>query len=625
MRLRLPWFVAALALVAGPAKAAAPSPPVPVTNHVEMQYDVQADGQYSATIHIRRTAGDAAGAASLRQLPWQYSPSREKVQVVSAYVLKANGDKLPVSPNAIQDRPSPDRFSDARSKLIPFYNIAPGDSVVVELHDTVFKPRLPGVFSLGLVYGRGEAWDATVTVNVPDGVTLQSEAVGPQVVDDGSDQTYSWHYKNDSVLAEDPGVLAPVTRLPRLVVTTAKDWTQIGRLYASLALPQAKVTPAVQKAADAAAATGYTQREIATKLFDWVRDTIHFHAEPLGQGDITPLPADKVLADKSGDSADEAVLLKAMLAAKGIDSDLVLIDTDSVYRLSVPAPFVQLNHVLLYLPQFSAYADPTVAFSEIGMLPFGAYGKPAVFAVPTGEVRRTIPVLTPDAATLDYDSTAHIASQGMIEGDSVTTATGPFAVSLLLAAHLFAAPDSGNRPMQQLQASGEIGTGGFRFPPTIGRGGVVLPAHYAISLWPQLTPDNRLALPEGLRLQPRAGDLLIGALGTPLPATVPTPCFAGRETETISLDVGPGYRVTQLPADTTIDDPAFQYKTHWSVVGSIITVRRALISRLAVPVCEGKTRAAAAAALLAIGADYGARVALQPVATGANATNAGMK
>jgi hypothetical protein len=42
-----------------------------------------------------------------------------------------------------------------------------------------------------------------------------------------------------------------------------------------------------------------------------------------------------------------------------------------------------------------------------------------------------------------------------------------------------------------------------------------------------------------------------------LPTSEPTPCFAGRQVSTVTLDVGPKYRVTQLSADRTIANDAF--------------------------------------------------------------------
>ncbi len=94
---------------------------------------------------------------------------------------------------------------------------------------------------------------------------------------------------------------------------------------------------------------------------------------------------------------------------------------------------------MLYLPEWSVYADTTVGVARFGELPFADYGKPVVRAVASGEVLGAIPILAPGAADMTLTTTAHLTADDMIVGDSRTEATGPFAVALRLAAKRFAA------------------------------------------------------------------------------------------------------------------------------------------------------------------------------------------
>lgn len=609
-----------------PAAAQSEAPPVAITNRVDLHYDVQADGQYTEILHIERRAGTDAAARSLRVFPWEYSPSHEQVESITAYTLKANGEKIPIDSGLIRDQaPDPSArtatLTDDHAKLIPFLELTAGDSIVVDLREHVSRPRLPGIFSVALLYDRTQAWDdARVSVTVPDSITLRSEAVGltasgPESGTGAPVHNYSWRYHNTEIVRDDPGVLAPVERLPRLLITSAADWNQIGHAYAALALPQAAVTPLIQKTADAQAAAFNDHRAIAEQLFDWVRDNINYQAVPFGQSNVTPESADAVLKARTGDSGDEAVLLSALLAAKGIASDLVLIDVDNVYRLSVPVPFAQLNHVMLYLPEFSAYADPTETTSRIGALPFDEYGKPVVYAVATGDAVHATPILAPNAATLTFTTTAHLTNDGVIAGDSGTVATGPFALSLLRTAQVILSEGADNAGTGQIHAEGDRGTGKFELPPVLAsNGGELLAGHFEVSAWPHISADYKMSLPEGLRAQARAGDVLIGPLDPTIPADAPTPCFAGRESESTTLDLGDKYRVVHLPEDRTIEGDAFKYTSHWSSEGSVVAVHRALVSRVTQPLCEGKLRQQAAAALHGILDDYSQQVSLQPVA-----------
>ena len=118
-----------------------------------------------------------------------------------------------------------------------------------------------------------------------------------------------------------------------------------------------------------------------------------------------------MLTTRIGDSQDHAVLLSALLAAKGIASEPVLINLDMLYRLGIPVPFAQLNHVMLYLPEFGpSMPTPRWVHARFGELPFAEYGKPVVRAVATGEVLGAIPVLAPGAATMTLTTTAHLTA-----------------------------------------------------------------------------------------------------------------------------------------------------------------------------------------------------------------------
>src|SRR5262249_4441653 len=75
-----------------------------------------------------------------------------------------------------------------------------------------------------------------------------------------------------------------------------------------------------------------------------------------------------------------ATLMSALLAAKGIASEYALINTAPVYQLDATPQVASFNHVILYLPEFDLYADPTAAVSFVGRLPRVDRGKPVLRA-----------------------------------------------------------------------------------------------------------------------------------------------------------------------------------------------------------------------------------------------------
>src|ERR1043166_8205191 len=75
--------------------------------------------------------------------------------------------------------------------------------------------------------------------------------------------------------------------------------------------------------------------------------------------------------------------MTALLTAKGIASELVLINGGNAHTLDLPATLAALNHVMIYLPEFGRYDDPTASFSSFGALS-ETYDKPAVHLSASG-------------------------------------------------------------------------------------------------------------------------------------------------------------------------------------------------------------------------------------------------
>jgi hypothetical protein len=72
-----------------------------------------------------------------------------------------------------------------------------------------------------------------------------------------------------------------------------------------------------------------------------------------------------VIANRYGDCKDVTTLMSALLAAKGVASEYALINTSPVYQLDATPQVASFNRVILYLPEFDLYADPTVAVSFV--------------------------------------------------------------------------------------------------------------------------------------------------------------------------------------------------------------------------------------------------------------------
>jgi len=382
--------------------------------------------------------------------------------------------------------------------------------------------------------------------------------------------------------------------------------------YARLAEPKTVVTPRVQAKADEITAGIDDRRAQARAIYEWVSLHIRYVALYLGAGGVDPHAADEILANGYGDCKDHTVLFAALLRAKGIPSNPVLVNLGNAYSLSTPPTMAQLNHAISYLPEFDLYADTTSGVTAFGTLPFQEYGKPAVIVGAEGEALRHLPLLEPGLASITTTTQAHLDLDGAILGTTRTEATGPAAAALRLTARWVQTAGHEGAARQRLVALGEPGTGIFQFAsPENLSPSYAIDGKFTLDPQPEILEGDSFAPALGLQILIRPGDFLIGPLNRPTLSTQEnTPCFSGRQIEDLALDLPEGQKPQRLPKDRHIENPAFTYTTHWSMDGQTLRVRREFTTSLDQPLCTGKLRQEAATALTEIRRDHRAKVVL---------------
>ena len=269
---------------------------------------------------------------------------------------------------------------------------------------------------------------------------------------------YQWRYSAPAV-AEDPAVLSPLDRAPRLFASTFPDWQTFSRSYAALARPRAALSPRIQAVADQVTAGIDDRREQARRVYDWVSRHIRWVAIWVGNGNFVPHAAEDVLAQGYGDCKDQAVLLIALLRAKGIEAEMVLINLAPSYTLSGPPTYTAFNHVIVYSPELDVYMDTTAGGAPFGTLRAEEYGKPILVVTDAGSAPDQTPVLPPGLATERLRTTMRLEQDGRIIGESVSEAAGPYATALRQTAMLVFAQGGQRAAAERLRALGEPGQG----------------------------------------------------------------------------------------------------------------------------------------------------------------------
>jgi len=307
-----------------------------------------------------------------------------------------------------------------------------------------------------------------------------------------------------------------------------------------------------------------------------------------------------------GDCKDHSVLFSALLKAKGIESDIVLINSADSYTLSQVPSVRQFDHVIVYLPEFDMYADTTAGVAPFGTLPFDEYGKPVVHAVKSGAVVRRTPVLGKDGATATLKNSARIDEHGDIYGELTLSTSGPFSISardIALDIQRTGQTRYAQGRLERVAASGHAKFD-FASPSELG-------PDYTISSTYAFQPHNEWlsgragTMFRGILPAPAAGDFMMGpAFDASLDGTDATACYSGRVVEELSLKAPPGREFGKLPDDAAIKTAHLEFTARWSREGSQIAVRREFVSEIAEPLCSGELRAETAKALKQIRSYY---------------------
>lgn len=609
-------IIAAGTLCIGEAILAAEVSPV-IVKYDHDETVVGADRHATRTLRLRLQATNDAAAAQIAEQPVPYNESMQTLDILEAYTLKANGERIPVTRDAIhtqQRRESPQQshYNDLRQKVIVYPNVAGGDSIVLTARWRQVEHYIPGhVFFTQSYAPTHPIEEASETIIVPKDYPLHVEHHGGRFeTETGRDTiTYRWRYSPAVPQDDKPPFIDPDDHGPRLYLSSLRSYEELGRAYAELALSKVVVTPSIQELADDLTAGVSDRREQAQRIYNWVSRNIRYIALSFGDRAIIPNDAASVLEVGYGDCKDHSVLLMALLKAKGIDSEIVLIDSGTKYTLSKVPRMAQFDHVIVYLRAFDLYVDATAGVAPFGTLPFGEYGKPVVHAIRTGDVVRRTPLL--QSTTVAVKTDASFDSDGRVNEDSTIEAEGPFSIAFRTSAQAVQSEGVSRYIASRVRngSTGASGTIDFTDP-------LVLHPSYVIRSRIKHEPTpNWLSGGASFRMlrpfvrTPYAGDFLMGPLSQRgLSEDDPMACYTGRITEELSFTPPPGRRFASLPDDAAIATANLEFTSRWSMDGDRVIQKTEFTTRIDQPLCTGNVRKETQKVLLQIGNYHGRAV-----------------
>ncbi len=550
-------------------------------------YVIDEDGRWTGVFEAERKAHDAQAARDGARIDLSYAASSQRIEILEAATLKADGRRLPVADDKIIDiAPQVSRevalYTDNRTRSIVFPNVEAGDSIRFAYRLTTFDLTWPG-------YSRSNAWRTPHRTKLserifdrPAGMPLGVEHHGGdyriEQVGDRVRQILSW--RNEKSTPAEAGSTSSADWGPRFAVSTFKSYAEIGNHYANLHATASAVTPDVAAlAADIVGATTDRAQQ-ARLLFAWVTRNIRYVAVSVGQGKLTPTAASETIRNRYGDCKAIVSLLAALLAARDIAGEPALINVTVTSYVLPETPIAAFDHVILYIPEFDRYLEPTSQYSSFGTLPWSHYDKPVLHAVAGKSRTSRVPRERVEDNVAETHTVATIGSDGRITGTTREKASGTMATDL----KTLATGASEATAKAQLRRFGPPGTGKWtKRGRDASAATVELSAEFKLTDEIDLGAGEALTPPAGLRFLVRPGAFLVGTHDTA--RVYPFPCHAGRQTETIEVILPAGFRPARLPADRSWKTSIAEYRSVYALRGETLYVRREFVAHPESQVC----------------------------------------
>jgi hypothetical protein len=354
-------------------------------------------------------------------------------------------------------------------------------------------------------------------------------------------------------------------------ITSFPNFQALGDAYWSESKDKIEVTPDIKRIADQATKSLSDKRQQAAALYDWVVNNIRYVAVELGRGGYIPHNSGGILANRYGDCKDYAVILCSLLAAKGIESFPVLInsgESDWLPKVAAPEAF---NHAIVWIPSLQLYLDSSAGYAPFGVLPLGDRARMALLAGTESKLI-AMPRGDPEANAISTLIEMTVQPDGSVEGKSSAELSG-YAEVLW---RMILDKSASSRVVSQLLAQyRQTGTGSMEtvHPRVISR-----PLHVNV----QFTLEDAVAIPGpascripvGFSLAPMESLSVISRMNE-----IQRPLLFGalKVVERYTLTFPKDIHIDTAPKSTEFENEVGRFKSAYAVKGQSVTVERTFV------------------------------------------------
>ena len=542
-------------------------------------------------------------AESQADLP--YNSTFSNLEILEAYTITPQGEKIPVAANAIRtveddNSSGAAMFSDQKHKIIIFPKVTPGSRTYYKAKLTTFKPLLPGYFYTRLTLSpNAEVKHYEYNLSYPESLKLYFDIKGvKQTRDENKDgfEHVRYTYSNLKAKPKEQHQVANSDFAPYIHISSMATQAEFAKVYEARIASKSWVTPEVQKLADeitkgidkgidkkgATDPTRDVKKEQARAIYNWVTRNIRYVAIYLGDGGIIPHDANSIIRNRYGDCKDHNALLIALLSAKGIHATSALINSGSAFvvpKLPVLGPF---NHVITYILAWDLYLDSTAEMAPFGVLPNSEVDKPTLLTK-LGTVGRT-PKAKKEDNQMVTGINMIIEKDGQIKGKAHTKYFGASEISARYKYEGVETTYAEKFVKNQLAKFRQTGEG-------------KISTSYVYDLDRPFTSDSEFTL-DAIANVPGPGAMTVpvglapGELAMiandrpPEKFTLPYTCATRMVGEAYQITFPSNTKVTRIPPDVTYEKAGIKYESTYTERNNSLLVTRKLAIQRPGAVCQ---------------------------------------
>jgi transglutaminase-like putative cysteine protease len=602
------------------ATAVSPEERAPSTMERDVHlFTIQKDGSIEERDDTILRADTASGVDDIAQRYVWFNKDIEQVQLLAAETIDPGGLAHPVGPEAIRDVQEPrsagaPSFEDGVLRTVIFPGVEAGSRVHLAFRKTRTKPLQAGTFAYLVEPTREPVELQRLIFDLPADVPLYADTRGyvalPPVTADGRTR-YEFDYRHGPYAPLEAGAVGYANWGDRLMVSTVPDFASFAARYRGPAVDATAHDPAIVQLAQSLTASTADPRMKAQKLYDWMRLNIRYVALFLGETAAIPHKAVDILRNRYGDCKDHVALYGALLAAVGIHSEAVLLNLGPYYSLpDVPGyGSSAINHAIIWIPELSLFADTTAGGTAFGYLPVSVMDRP-VLLVDDGVLSRTPATQLRERTArlqidIDDNGAAHYAYRVEDTGFTAEIERNTFRRSTRQRTQQIAA----NRLLQTgLHGTAQLSTGDLT--ATDGPFATSMQGSVAHFVW----PDGTTAVAALTSLSGGMAGLVQGWLAEPA-RTQPWACIGAGFDETLEMTLPRFVRVTDWPADTSVQDRFLTFSSRYvfDPATRTLQVRRHLQAAFGHQMCSADEFAAIKDDLVRIERDLDAELVVKAV------------